>query len=317
MALPSVTDVQSVDVVLTNLLVAYEQADTRFVASKVFPVVNVEKDSGSYYIFTPKYWHASLMEPRAPGARFPRGDFGVTTGTYATLQFGLEKAIPDEVRANSQLPADLEASAVRWLAQQSLLKKEIAWATDFMITSYWNNTTDGTETGKFSDLIASDPVGDFDTAKRAVNVNTGYIPNTAVMGQIVEDRLRNHPDIIDRLKYVQMATAANLQSGLGAVFGISNWLVSSAMYNSANLGQDASNAAIIDDDLLICYVDPNPGIWTASAGYTFAWSGAGGAGAIDRYRDEPAKSDVVRSQEQWDQAAVADELGYFYLDCTD
>ena len=45
MTIPTLNDIQAVDPVLTNILVGYKQADTRFVASKVFPAVPVDKDS--------------------------------------------------------------------------------------------------------------------------------------------------------------------------------------------------------------------------------------------------------------------------------
>jgi len=36
--------------------------DSRFVAGKVFPPIPVEKDSGTYYILTKKYWFLDLLE---------------------------------------------------------------------------------------------------------------------------------------------------------------------------------------------------------------------------------------------------------------
>ena len=56
MSQPTHTEIQAVDPVLTNMLVGYMQAQDRFVASKVFPVVPIEKQSGTYYAFTKKYW---------------------------------------------------------------------------------------------------------------------------------------------------------------------------------------------------------------------------------------------------------------------
>src|SRR3990172_8349142 len=110
MPLPTINDVQAVNPVLTNMLIGYQQADDRFVAGRVFPAVPVEKDSGTYFIFTKKYWFLDGLEERAPGGAFARGGYGVTSGTYTTLQWGLEHLIPDENRANSQVNMDLEAA---------------------------------------------------------------------------------------------------------------------------------------------------------------------------------------------------------------
>ena len=219
MALPTLNDVQAVDQVLTNLLIGYQQAETRFVASRVFPTVPVAQDSGTYYIFTKKYWFSNSMVTRAPGTGYARGSFGVSTATYAALQFGLEYPIADEVKANSQLPMDLEQVATRWLAQQSLIKKEVNFSADFMQSGVWG--TSGSVTAKFSDYTASDPVADVLTAKRVVSNATGFVPNTMVMGDIVHARLVNHPDIMDRVKYTMGAKIDDINSALAALFGVS------------------------------------------------------------------------------------------------
>lgn len=315
MSLPTINDVQAVDPVLTNMLVGYQQDDTRFVASRVFPAVSVDKDSGTYYIFTKKYWFLDQMAYRSPGADYARAGVGVSTSTYATLQWALAYPIADEVRANSQVPLDLESVAVRWLAQQSLIRKERQWSADFMKTSVWG--TDGSITNKWSDYQNSDPVADILTAKRGISQSTGLMPNTMVIGELVLDRLTNHPDILDRVKYTTAAGLSSVTNALGTIFGGLNVLVATAIYNSANEAQTESYSAIVDDDALICYVTPSPALFEASAGYTFAWGPGGGAGTVLRNRDDNVDADIVKAKEQWDQKAVATDAGYFYADCVD
>jgi hypothetical protein len=62
----------------------------------------------------------------------------------------------------------------------------------------------------------------------------------------------------------------------------------------------------------VCYVGGNPGIFDASAGYTFTWQPGGGQGVVARYRDEGRRSDILQAYEQWDQKAVATDMGYFF-----
>lgn len=317
MSLPTVNDVGAIETVLTNMLVGYQQADTRFVASRVFPALPTKFDSGTYYTFEKLYWFSDTMKTRAAGGMFARGDIGVSTGTFKTLQYALEFAIADETRANSQVPMDLETAAVRWLSQKSLIRKERAFAADFMKTSVWNGGTDGSVTYKWSDYDDSDPVADVLTGLRTISNATGTKPNTAVMGAIVQQRLLNHPDLIDRVKYVTQATLGNIDNALAAVFGIQNWFVSDASYNSADEPQTFTGTAIIDDDILLCYVTPTPGIFEASSGYTMAWGGGGGTGTIYNVRDDKVHADLIQIKEQWDQVAVASDLGYIILDVVD
>lgn len=313
MAQPTHSEIQAVDPVLTNMLVGYMQASDRFVASKVFPAVPLDKQSGTYYSFTKKYWFLDNLKARAPGGVFARSGYGVDTATATAQLWGLEHPIADEARANNQMPMALEQAGLQWLAQQSLIRKERAFSVDFMKTGVWA-TDDNNSATDWDDFTSGDPVDNVLTARRTISNNTGYDGNTMVLGYIVHQALVNHPDIIDRVKYVQQATLASVEGALAAAFGVSNYIVGKASYNSANEGQTFSASAIIDDDCLVAYVTPTPGIMTASAGYTFSWDGGGGIGSIGTYRDQSVKSDILQHSEAWDQKAVATDVGYFFAD---
>ena len=181
-----------------------------------------------------------------------------------------------------------------------------------MATSVWG--TDNTSATDWDDFSAGDPVTDNLTARRTISNNTGQEANTIVCGSIVDQALVNHPDILDRMKYVQAATMSNVRAVLANVLGFTNYFVSRASYNSANSGQTFVGAAIVDDDALVCFVDPSAGIFSATAGKNFIWQPGGGLGSVLSYRDPSVKSDVLQHQEQWDQVATATDLGYFFSD---
>lgn len=312
MAQPTHTEIQAVDPVLTNMLVGYMQSDDRFVASRLFPVVSIPNQSGTFYKFTKKYWFSDGLKNRAPATGFARNGYGVETDTVLANLWGLEHLIADEARVNNQMPMALEQAGTQWLAQQSLIHKELSLASDFFVNSFWGTTDNNSATDWDTD--PGDPINDILTARRTISTNTGYDGNTLTVGYIVHQAFMIHPDILARVQYVQTATQSTIESVLGQVFGISNYLVSKASYNTANEGQTFSASAIIDDDALVTYTAPAPSIMSASAGYTFAWEGGGGVGQIGTYREQSAKSDVLQHSESWDQKAVATDLGYLFLD---
>ncbi|GAF74467.1 unnamed protein product, partial [marine sediment metagenome] len=135
-----------------------------------------------------------------------------------------------------------------------------------------------------------------------------------VCGLIVADALENHPDIIDRLKYTQGITEVAMKGAMAAIFGLSSYVVGEASYNTADEGQTFSGAAIIDDDALVCYVDPSAGVFGATAGKTFVWAPGGGDGLIIQNRIDETDSDLIKMKAQWDQKAIATDLGYFFSD---
>ena len=312
MALPTINDVQLVEPVLTNMLIAYRQSADRFVASRAFPAVPVTSDSGTYPKLTKKYWFTDGLLPRAPGDPFARLEYGVESGTYKTMQWAGDHAIADETRANSQIPMELERVGVELLGQKSMLRKEIAWATDFMKTSVWG--TDNSSATDWDDYSTGDPIGDIMLASETISNNTGYVPNTLIVGHIVHRALMNHPDVLDRIKYVVAAGQENVRSALLSVLGIDNYLVARGTYNAVNEAGTFVATPIIDDDALLIYSNPSAGIFDASAGKTFVWGPGGGEGTIYRYRENSRHADVLQIKEQWDQAVTASDLGYFFSD---
>ena len=105
-----------------------------------------------------------------------------------------------------------------------------------------------------------------------------------------------------------------VRAAIAGALGIENYLVSSAIYDSANEGQAASYGPIIDDDALLLYINPTVGWSGISAGKTFVWQPGGGAGSIYSYYDNGRHATVIQHKEQWDQKLVAPELGYFFSD---
>lgn len=312
MALPTINDVQLVEPVLTNMLVAYRQSAERFVASRAFPAVPVSSDSGSFPKLTKKYWFTEGLAERAPGDPFASVEYGIESGTYKTKQWAADHAIPDEIRANSQIPMELERVGVELLGQKSLIRKEVAFAADFMKTGVWG--TDNTSATDWDDYTNGDPVADLMLASEAISNATGYMPNTLIVGHIVHRALMNHPDVLDRIKYVMAANQANIRSALLSVLGIDNYLVSRATYANINEAGTFAATPIIDDDALLIYSNPSAGLFDATAGKTFVWAPGGGEGTLYRYRENSRHADIIQHKEQWDQAVVAADLGYFFSD---
>lgn len=309
--MPTINQVQVSEPILTGILTAYQQGAGRFVAARAFPAVPVDTDSGGFLKLTKRYWFRDGLQPRAPGDPFSRVDYGTESDTFKTLQWAADQAIPDEVRANSSLPLDLERAAVEHLGLLSMIRKERAFATDFMKTGVWG--TDDTSATDWDDE-ASDPIANLIDAAGVISGATGLMPNTLIVGAIVDRALMKHPDVLDRLKYTQAATQNNIRGALAAMLGIENYLVSTAISDTANEGQTASYAPIIDDDALLLYVNPNSGWAGVSAGKTFYWQPGGGLGSIYRHRDGSRHADVIQHKEQWDQKVIAPELGYFFSD---
>lgn len=320
MPLPSQNDVH-VDVALSDLSVAYFQ-ERPPVSDLVFPRVRVDNVTGKYWIWDQSDFWRDEARIRAAGDKFARIGQRLSTDTYSTDEYALEQVIPDEVNANADRIINLKQTATRNVTSKLILKKDTKFAADFMITGVWGTDKTGTtDFVKWNDAT-SDPAGDVSIAIQALSDaigDTGGMKFVGVTGSIVQARLQNHPDAIERIKYTQVAAPGAVRSLIAQWLGLDELhVVRRRSTSSVEGAATATYAYVIDDDLLIVAVPEAAGMDTPSAGLTFEWDEGGrGPMYVEDYRDETIKSDVIRGVTHFDQKKVAASLGYFFADCCD
>ena len=300
-----------VDAVLTNMSVAYQQEADSFVASRVFPTIPVAKQSDLYYTYDQGSFFRDQAKVRADGTESAGSGYGLSTASYSSQVWALHKDIGDQVRANSDAPLDPDMDATRFLSQQMLIRQERDWASNYFTTGVWDN--DATPSTLWS-ASGSDPIGDIETAKNTILTNTGYLPNTLVLSYNTYSILKNHADFVDRYKYTSAdSISAEL---LARIVEVDRIFVMKGVYNGAAEGATASYSQIGDKDALLCYVAPQPGLMTVSAGYNMTWTGVGGglgtSSAVSRFRMDHLRADRIEIQSAWDFKVVASPLGYFF-----
>lgn len=314
MAQPTANDVH-VDAILTNISVAYIQEQAAYIASRVFPIIPVEKQSDKYFTYTKGDWFRDEAQLRAPATESAGSGYTLATSTYSTQVYAFHKDVDDQVRANADTPLNPDRDATQFVTQRMLMRQEVQWTSDFFTTGVWAN--DVTPATLWSNYTSSDPIGDIETGKATMLNNTGFLPNTMVMGYEVFRQLRHHPDIVDRVKYT---SAENVTEDiLARYFGVDRILVARAIRNTGAEGAANSFSNIAGKNAALYYVAPTPGLLTPSAGYSFAWRGVSdGMGAnigITRFRMPELRADRIEAQMAWDNKVIASDLGYFFSAC--
>ena len=311
---PSAAQVHAVDVPLTNVSTAYQQSDDHFIATKVFPILPVEKKTDKYYTYTKNDWFRDEAKPRADATESAGSGYGLSTAGYSCDVFALHKDIGEQARANADASIDLEQDATRFLTQRMLLRQEIQWVTDCFGTGIW--ATDLTPSSLWSDFTASDPIEDIETGKETILSTTGQEANTLVLGYQVYRKLKNHPDIIDRIKYVTKVDGRVVTPELlAAMFDVKRVFVAKAVKATNVEGETAVYAFAHGKHALLLNVADNPGLLTPSAGYTFSWRYANALGAnvgITRMDVPLAKAIRVEAEVSFDNKIVGTDLGYFF-----
>jgi hypothetical protein len=312
MATPTPGDVH-VNAPLTNISVAYVQSGNSFVADKVFPTVGVERQSDLFYKFNKGDFLRDEAKVRGPASESAGGGFRVTTDSYSAVPTAFHKDVDDQLRANADSVLSLDRAATEYVTQKLLISRERTWASSFFTTGVWG--TDSTPSTLWS-AANSTPLKDVEAGKMSILQNTGFMPNTMVMGAQVFSALRDNATIRDQFKYTS-ADSIDLAM-LARFFNIERVLVMQGVYTSSAEGQSDTQAFIGGKNSLLCYSAPSPSLMTPTAGYTFAWSGyTGSIGGmrIKKWREERLAADRIEGEMAYAQKVVASEMGYFFSSC--
>lgn len=310
-----------VDAILTNISVAYLQRAENFIADKVFPVVPVDKQSDKYFVYTKNDWLRDEARVRADGTESVGSGYNITTDTYYADVFAIHKDIGDQTRANADAPINVDREAAEFVTHRLLTRREIQFVNDFMTTSKWATDVTGVaaspttgQTVQWSDYTNSDPIEDIEAGKAQILSTTGMEANTLVLGYDVFRKLKNHPDLVDRIKYTSSQTIT--EDMLARMFDIDRVLVSKSVKATNAEGASAAYGFTTGKTALLCHVAPSPGILTPSAGYTFSWTGVSqGMGltiGTSSFRLESLRATRVEAELAFDNKVVASDLGYFW-----
>jgi len=317
---PNINSVH-IDAILTNISVAYLQNQDNFIADKVFPVIPVDKKSNKYFTYTNNDWFRDEAQRRAPGTESAGGGYNLSTGTYSCDVFAFHKDVDDQTLANADTPLNPLREATEFVTRRLMLRRELQWVSDFFATSVWGTDVAGVagtptagQTKQWSDYTSSDPISDIENAKSGILSATGMEGNTLVLGYDVFKSLKNHPDLVDRIKYTSSQTITT--DMLAAMFDIPRVIVAKAVKATNNEGATEAYSFAHGKKALLCHVAPQPGLLTPSAGYSFSWTGvSGGLGATigtSQFRMESIKSDRVEAEMAFDNKVIGSDLGYFW-----
>jgi hypothetical protein len=310
---------------LSNISVAYIQAAAGFVADAAFPNIPVTQQSNKYYIYNRADWNRDDMEKRAPATESSGSGYTITTATYTCDQWDHHHDVPDERRANADDPLQPDREAVMLVSHKAMIRREANWASQYFTTSVWDTDITGIASGTPTSIqalqwndAASTPIEDVEAQKAAMLEASGYEPNTLILQYHVWSALKNHPDLVDRIKYGQTpgSPAIVTLQAVAALMEIDRILVMKGIYNAAKEGLTESNSFIGSKHALLCYAAPNPGLMIPSAGYTFSWNGLLGSsamgGRITKFRQDALKAYRVEIEMAFDHKVVATDLGCLF-----
>lgn len=300
---------------LTNMSLAIMQEESAFIADRVFPIIPVSKQSDLYRTYPRGFFNRDQMAKRAPGTETQGVGYETSTVPYFCDVWGLHHDIDEQTEANADEEMDLDMEATTLLSHQALLNRDVQWASQYFQTGVWANDT--TPATKWD--VTSTPIEDIEARRIAMLERTGKKPNTLVLSAQVWSALKNNADLIDRMNRGQSSgPAMALLQNFAELVEIPRILVAESIQNTAAEGQADSHSFIFGNHCLLLHVAPTPGRYTASAGYTFGWTGLLGSNAVgtrmSRFEDMKTRSRRVEIESAYSQELIASDLGELLQD---
>lgn len=311
------------DPILTGFSVGFE--DQTLVAENLSPITRVGLPSGRYRVFDRSAWML-FPDRREPGTQANEIRAGKwSEDNYYVQEHSLQAAVTDEERQNvaasnaiegTGLNADLdpEQDATELVTRAIRLRHEFEVSTLARNTSNYAGGHSTTLAGvnQWSDYSGtSDPFKDISAGLRAIYADTRQRANLMLVPWEVWTYMEHHPKVISRYQYFRIEPeppeAIRQLTGFDGTV-----LLADANYNSAD-NPDATEVmtSFWGKDVILARVDDAEGQRIKTFMKTFVQPyDDGNVRTVDRWREEPRKSDIVRCSYRYDVKVVSNAAAY-------
>lgn len=297
---------------LSNVAVGYKNA--LHIWNQVMPLVPVDKESDLFYTFGREFLrhHGKI---RANGAEAQLiTSYTASTTAFTCLEHSYKDIVTDRDADIADPVIDPEVRTTNSLTKTVDLDIEADVADAVQLsTNYSTNTSAPT---KKWDSIEPDgtPVEDVDLAISTVAKIVGVKPNTMVIGKLVFDQLKRHPDLLEMYKYTSKGILGVEE--LAKAFNVEKLLVGEAIYITSKAGQSTVTTDYLwGKNCALIYVPGAAAIDEPAWGYTFMHKLFGGLTAkVKKWREEGRSGDMIEVSRSYVPKVTGQLAGYLYTD---
>lgn len=323
------TSVTSLATLRPDLAASFEAFDLEaekagYIARKVLPTVDVASQAGNFGVIPLAQLLQQRDTKRAPGSGYARGNFTFDDATYSCKEHGAEEPIDDREAQMYAEYFDAEQIAAKRAYNSVLANAEKRVADAIFNTSTWTGSALTTDVSggsgdniPWATIATAKPLTNVEAAVQKVYDNSGSWPNALVINKKVYRNLRNTAQVIDRIASSgagdrNLASDVTLQM-LAAAFDLDYIIVAGGSLNSAKEGQAASVSQIWSSTYaMVCKVATTDDFREPCIGRTFHWGADGSSvdGAIESYRDEVVRANIIRVRHDVDEVVLYAQAGH-------
>lgn len=243
---------------LDNFSLRYANAESDFVATKILPIAPVPKAAFKFYLYSKS--NSRIQKTHAPdGSEAPKGDYDVRTANGTCEQHAWKGIVLSrDAREFDRPVADIRQDTVANNMDVLMLGLEQE-VVDLVLDV--NNYAAANKVTLASTWASGngDPVEDIRAGRDAVKASALARPNALALNQRSLDYLKNHPAIVDRVKYVGTTTEQAMRAAISALLEV-ELIVADAYKVTSNEGAADTTAAIWGSQALLFYKNPQAGL---------------------------------------------------------
>lgn len=308
---------------LTNFAIKWLQDQRQFVSLSAFPNMPVMQQSNNYHEFDLESWLTDTAKERADGDPASQSGWKMSEETYRCKVYADAKPVTDRQRANQDASVNLERSAVQYVMQKLMIRRETQLVDAFFKTNLWFNGGSSASGGENVNWGSggTSPVKGIRDGARAVHARTGIRPNRLLIGRQAYDTLLDNGNIIDRISGAASTAdpAMTTRRVLESLFEVDSIHVLGGVSQTAS----GTRGFIGSADQALLYYAPatSEGTEGVSAGTQFSWNAPFGGGVggvsdeglfIKMFRDEMSAGDIVEGNMAFDFKVTGAELGFLF-----
>lgn len=280
-----------------------------YIGLAIMPILSARVPTGNYRKILLKSLLAAAGTDtnRQANGGYNEANYEFTDASFITKEYGWEQRTDDSEFAfygEDEMLGEMMATNRCWeVLLNHMEARIIAAVVSAAVTA--SQTNAGTAT--WATKATATPIDDVFAACEAVRARTGIYPNTVAMSRTAFRRCRRTNQVKDEITASGAGSEANqtkvTAAKLAELFDVERVVVSNAVKNLANVGQNASLASVFPDNQIWVGVTASPegDIQTPSAGRLIHWGGDGSenmgdgrVGVVETYRDEKRRGDMVR-----------------------
>ena len=291
---------------LNNVAIAYRP--NSMIADQIAPVVNVNKQSDSFYKWEIADAFRIWESKRAPATEANVMERNMSSDTYYAKNYALKDRIPYEDIENADAGMLFTERSSRIMSIKDALMLDMEQRVALKCTSGSNVGSYSATGSAWDDYANSDPILDIETGILNVEDSTGYRPNSILLSRKAWRHLRNNTTLIGRI-FGEQSRKVVKPADIADLFELERVLVGGALYNTAARNQTATLSPLWSDDVLIYYAPKTARKDAPSFMYSFRWNKISNMQAYI-YQLPKSKAEEIELAYYQDEKITASALGF-------